>query len=70
MWINLLRPGGRVILIEGRWSTGAGITSEWVVALLRGQGLEPTIRPLVDERYWGGPITDERYAVTARAPGS
>ena len=24
-WLNLLAPNGRLILIEGRWSTGAGL---------------------------------------------
>lgn len=70
-WARLLRPGGRIVLIEGRWSTDAGLPSQQVVALLRRQGFEPTVQPLVNERYWGGPITDERYAVTtAQVAGS
>lgn len=66
VWTKLLRPGGRIILIEGRWSTGAGLPSHRVVALLRRQGLDVAVQPLLDERYWGGPITDERYAVAAQ----
>ncbi|WP_310968007.1 MULTISPECIES: methyltransferase domain-containing protein [unclassified Amycolatopsis] len=26
-WVRLLKPGGRLVLVEGRWSTGAGITA-------------------------------------------
>lgn len=70
VWATLLAPGGRIVLIEGSWSTGAGLSAQQVVALLRRQGFEPTVQPLLDARYWGGPITDDRYAVTARVPGS
>lgn len=70
VWSRLLRPGGRIVLIEGRWSTGAGLPSQQVRALLARQGFESSVRPLLEDRYWGGPITDERYAVTARASGS
>ncbi|GAA1430415.1 class I SAM-dependent methyltransferase [Microlunatus lacustris] len=70
VWVTLVRPRGRIVLIEGLWSTGAGLPSERVVTLLRRQGFEPAVRPLLDERYWGSSITDERYAVTAQKPGS
>lgn len=33
-WIDLLRPGGVVVLVEGNWATGAGLTAneaEWIV---------------------------------------
>ncbi|GHF56087.1 SAM-dependent methyltransferase [Amycolatopsis bartoniae] len=26
-WVRLLRPGGRVVLVEGRWATGTGLTA-------------------------------------------
>src|SRR4051794_9398441 len=26
-WVALLRPGGRLVLVEGRWHTGAGLTA-------------------------------------------
>ena len=69
-WARLLRPGGRFVLVEGRWSTGAGLRREQVLHLLQAQGLQPRVEPLVDERYWGGPTTDDRYVVTASAPAS
>jgi SAM-dependent methyltransferase len=65
-WARLLRPGGRLVLIEGRWSTGAGLSSQQTVALLRRQGFAPMVEPLSDPRYWGAPIVGERYVVTAQ----
>ena len=66
-WDRLLRPGGRLILIEGRWSTGSGLGSSQTAQLLRDLGCAPTIIPLNDPQYWGGPIDDERYLATAEA---
>ena len=65
-WVELLVPDGRVVLIEGSWSTGAGLTGEETVRLVEGAGLAATLRPLPDEAYWGGRIDDERYAVVGR----
>ena len=64
-WGRLLRPGGRLVLIEGSWSTGAGLTSEQTVALVRGAGREPTLTQLDDEAYWGRRTSDERYVVVS-----
>ena len=63
-WAELLAPGGRIILVEGRWSTGAGLTAERVaefVALTGGRVVAH--HPLADPHYWGGPVDDERYLV-------
>jgi SAM-dependent methyltransferase len=66
-WAGLLAPGGRLVLIEGHWSTGAGLRSAELAALVRGtpQLAEPVVEGLPDPVYWGGPIDDERYVVTA-----
>jgi SAM-dependent methyltransferase len=64
-WADLLRDGGRLVLVEGSWSTGAGLTGAETVALVEGLGRTATLRPLPDAAYWGREITDERYAVTA-----
>ena len=64
-WSGLLAPGGRLVLIEGRWSTGAGIPSSELVQLARATDLETRVRPLDDAELWGGPISDERYLVVA-----
>lgn len=65
-WAALLRPGGRLVLVEGRWSTGAGLTAAETVALVEGAGREARLLRLDDPSYWGGPTGDERYAVVAR----
>ena len=64
-WVGLLAEGGRLVLVEGRWHTGAGLTAAQTEALLRAQGLAPTTYPLTEDAYWGGPITDERYLILA-----
>jgi SAM-dependent methyltransferase len=65
-WARLLAAGGRLVLVEGRWSTGAGLTARETVAAVEGAGLSPTSRVLDDPEYWGGPIDDERYVVVGR----
>ena len=62
-WIDLLRDGGRLVLVEGFWHTGTGLTAAQTEALLTGAGREPTTYPLDDPVLWGGPIRDERYLV-------
>ncbi len=66
-WIDLLRPGGRLILIEGRWNTNVGLDAAATLALLDAAGVvNPELRHLPDDRLWGKAITDERYIATAR----
>ena len=62
-WVGLLRPGGRLVLVEGRWHTDSGLTAAETEAMLRAAGRTPTTYHLREEIYWGGPITDERYLV-------
>ena len=62
-WCGLLAPGGRVVLVEGSWSTGAGLTADETVALVEGAGLRAELRRLPEAGYWGREITDERYLV-------
>ena len=64
-WIQLLAPGGRLVLVEGSWSTGAGLTAAQTVDLVAAVGLEPELTLLDDPALWGGPTTDERYLATA-----
>jgi SAM-dependent methyltransferase len=63
--IGQLRPGGRLLLVEGRWSTGAGLTVEEVTERVLRQRSEVTVTTLDDPALWGGPITDERYLVVS-----
>ncbi len=65
-WIGLLAPGGRLLLVEGNWSTGAGLTAAQTVALVEGTGRPAELRMLPEADYWGREITDERYLVVSR----
>ncbi len=60
-WTALLSPRGRLVLIEGRWHTGAGLTADQARALLAEAGREATLAKLDDPTLWGHEIHDERY---------
>ena len=62
-WVALLRPGGRLLLVEGSWSTGAGLTAEETVALVEAVGYRPRLRRMPEPVFWGRDITDDRYLV-------
>jgi ubiquinone/menaquinone biosynthesis C-methylase UbiE len=62
-WIGLLAPGGRLVLVEGRWSTGAGLSAAETVALVEATGRPAELLRLPEPVYWGRDITDERYVV-------
>jgi SAM-dependent methyltransferase len=65
-WVDLLRPGGRLILIEGRWSTGAGLAAADCRELLLHHRQEADVRRLDDPTLWGHQIDDERYLILSR----
>jgi SAM-dependent methyltransferase len=65
-WATLLSPGGRLVLIEGRWSNGAGLPSDETVSLAHAAGLRAEVTQLADPAYWGRRITDERYLILAK----
>lgn len=62
-WIRVLRPTGRLVLIEGRWWTGAGMTAASVIELLSACGRPASVTPLSEPELWGEKIDDERYLV-------
>jgi len=64
-WLALLRPGGRLLLVEGNWSTGAGLSAEETVALVGATGREAVLRRLPEAVFWGREISDDRYLVTS-----
>ncbi|MFC4505417.1 MULTISPECIES: class I SAM-dependent methyltransferase [Streptomyces] len=71
-WRDLLRPGGRLVLVEGVWGPGTpvGIPADRLTALLGPLTGGPTgdirVERLSDDaRLWGGEVEDERYAVVA-----
>jgi SAM-dependent methyltransferase len=78
-WAGLLRPGGRMVLVEGRWGLEAagdkpdvpwraGVPSDELALALRDLGLEPAVVQLSDSVFWGRQIEHERYLVHAAAP--
>lgn len=64
-WCHLLRPAGRLVLVEGRWSTGAGLSAEHTVWLVEGLGRPAHLTVLNDDAYWGRSIVDEGYIVVS-----
>ncbi|MDQ2797584.1 MAG: methyltransferase domain-containing protein [Actinomycetota bacterium] len=64
-WVRLLRPGGHLVLVEGRWWTGGGLTATQTEAVVKPLVASLTTTPLADPTLWGGPIDDERYLVVA-----
>lgn len=67
-WRGLLRPGGRMVLVEGVWGevSPAGIPADQVVALLTPLAADVRVEPLSgDAALWGREVGDERYAVVA-----
>jgi ubiquinone/menaquinone biosynthesis C-methylase UbiE len=65
-WTSLLRDRGVLVLIEGYWSTGAGIGAGALTKIVH--RIIPNIesRALSDPMLWGAPLTDERYMLIAR----
>ncbi|MFB7460911.1 MULTISPECIES: bifunctional 2-polyprenyl-6-hydroxyphenol methylase/3-demethylubiquinol 3-O-methyltransferase UbiG [unclassified Streptomyces] len=67
-WQGLLRPDGRLVLIEGVWGTltPVGIPPDRLTMLLRPLASHIHLESLsADARLWGGEVDDERYAVVA-----
>jgi hypothetical protein len=62
-WTELLGPGGRLVLVEGFWSNGAGLRAEETVQLVEGIGRHAELTRLSDASYWGREIDDDRYVV-------
>ncbi|MFD5270578.1 class I SAM-dependent methyltransferase [Streptomyces sp. NPDC058335] len=70
-WRDLLRPGGRLVLVEGVWGTVSpvGIPADRLTALLTPLAGHTRVERLSDDpRLWGRAVEDERYAVVATVP--
>ncbi|WP_314246925.1 class I SAM-dependent methyltransferase [Streptomyces kutzneri] len=83
-WVARLGPGGRLVLVEGRWREAGQSGVPYVAGAeslpwnggVTAADLAAAVRPLVsglrieplsgDAELWGGPVTDERYALIAR----
>ncbi|MFZ1771469.1 MAG: class I SAM-dependent methyltransferase [Caldilinea sp.] len=65
-WVDLLTPGGRLVLIEGCWHTDAGLHARQVVEALPASAAQMRVEDLSKhEELWGGKVADERYAIVA-----
>ncbi|MEV6944186.1 class I SAM-dependent methyltransferase [Streptomyces sp. NPDC051172] len=67
-WRELVRPGGRLVLVEGVWGTvtPAGIPAGVLTGLLAPLAAEVRLEQLSqDAQLWAKEVTDERYAVVA-----
>ena len=66
-WVALLREPGVLVLVEGRWSTGAGLTAAECERLVRRHREELSTALLDDPALWGRAIADERYVLVSRS---
>lgn len=64
-WLELLRLAGSVVLVEGHWSTGAGLSAAECERLVRTRRAEVSVRHLPETAYWGKEIEDERYLIVS-----
>ena len=69
-WTDLLAPGGHVVLVEGSWHTGAGLTAVEAERIVRTRRDRVEVRHLPEAVYWGKEIHDERYVLVSRADGA
>ncbi len=65
-WVAALRPGGRLVLVEGNWATGAGLTADRCAEIVGVWCSRVEVRHLPEPTLWGREITDERYLVAAQ----
>jgi SAM-dependent methyltransferase len=66
-WVDLLDPDGLLILIEGFWSTGAGIRGADLLPQVQARIATATLRSLSPvSALWGAAVTDERYLISGR----
>jgi hypothetical protein len=54
-----------LLLVEGRWRTGAGLSSAALIELVCRHRSEATVEQLDDPIFWGRAIDDERYLLAS-----
>ena len=63
----MLRSPGLLVLVEGRWGAGAGLTADACRRLVLEHRDRGEVRQLRDPSLWGGPVDDERYLLVSRS---
>lgn len=66
-WVALLDPRGILVLVEGRWGTGAGLRAADAERIVRTARRDVSVRHLPEAVLWGKDIDDERYLLVSRA---
>ncbi|GGU95118.1 SAM-dependent methyltransferase [Streptomyces albospinus] len=69
-WAGLLAPGGRLVLVEGRWGEAApvGLRATELAALTAPLASRTELADLSAEpALWGREVSDERYALIVHA---
>ena len=66
-WTRLLREHGTLLLVEGLWGTGAGISAAACRELVLRHRRHAEVVPLTDPALWGKEISDERYLILSRS---
>ncbi len=66
-WVRLLRDDGRLLIVEGRWNTGGGLTAQEAETIVRRHRQHVQVRELSDEELWGAPIHDERFLLASHS---
>lgn len=65
-WLGVLRPGGHLVLVEGRWGEPpVGISADALAAAVQPMVARVHVELLTDSLLWGKEIDDERYVVLA-----
>jgi SAM-dependent methyltransferase len=62
-WTGLLARDGRLVLVEGRWGTGAGLPADEVRRVVLRHREDAEVLMLTDPALWGRTVEDERYLV-------
>jgi SAM-dependent methyltransferase len=66
-WVAALNPRGRLVLVEGLWSNGAGVAATDLADVVRRHLPDVSVHELDDRALWGYPLVDSRYLLVARA---
>ena len=65
-WTVLLKPQGRLIMIEGFWHTNVGLRPQQILDALPESISSSRVQHLSEQAVlWGKPVEDERYLVVA-----